>query len=160
MFLRFLVVLAAVLPAIANEGARKDPEALANEARKAAADLRKEAEHFKIRAEKDGRTLTSDEEKYLSYTLEEADLLGRSGEAWEKNQMRMAEKFREKAAEFCRKRGEMAAKLKLWDDACAPASDEKAKPSTTADKVAEIEKQQAELEAQKKALLETEAGGR
>lgn len=158
-----LVVLA--LPALAEDWTKKDPEALAKEARKISADLRKEAEYLQTSAFKEGRALSADENKYVTYTLEEADLLQKSYEAWDKNQKRMAEKFREKAGEFCHKRGEMAAKLKLWDEKpAAPEGKkhepEKKKESDHAAKLAEIEKQQAELEKKKKELQEAPGAGR
>jgi hypothetical protein len=157
----FLALCILSLPALAEDWTKKDPEALAKEARKISADLRKEAEYFESSAHKEGRTLTADEKKYLTYTIEEATLLEKSYEAWDKNQKRMAEKFREKAGEFCHKRGEMAAKLKLWEEKEKPAAPqaEKKKDSDTAAKLAEIEKQQAELEKKKKDLQEAQAAG-
>lgn len=158
----FLALLTLALPALAEDWTKKDPESLAKEARKIAADLRKEAEYFQTSAFKEGRALSADENKYVTYTLEEADLLQKSYEAWDKNQKRMAEKFREKAGEFCHKRGEMAAKLKLWEE--KPAEGKKKEPgkkeTETAAKLAEIEKQQAELEKKKKELQEAQAVGR
>lgn len=156
----FLALCLLALPALAEDWTKKDPEALAKEARKIAADLRKEAEYFETSAHKEGRTLTADEKKYLTYTIEEAALLEKSYEAWDKNQKRMAEKFREKAGEFCQKRGEMAAKLKLWEEKPAAPEAEKKKDSDTAAKLAEIEKQQAELEKKKKELQDAQAAGR
>jgi hypothetical protein len=149
-----LLTLAFATPLLAEDWTKKDPASLAKEAKKIAADLRKEAEYFQSSTMKTGRALTSDEQKYLNYTLEEAELLEKSYEAWDKNQIRMADKHREKAAEFCQKRGEMATKLKLWEKKEeAPAADKK--PPGDADKaskIAEIERQQAELERKKKEL--------
>jgi hypothetical protein len=150
----FLVLtFALAAPLLANDWIKKDSEALAKEARKIAADLRKEAEYFQASATKAGRSLTADEQKYVSYTIEEAELLEKSHEAWDKNQKRMADRYREKAAEVCQKRGAMAQKLKLWEkkpEAEVPAD---RKPDNAA-RIAEIERQQAELERQKKELLE------
>jgi hypothetical protein len=161
----FLALLAFALPALAEDWTKKDPAALAKETRKLAADLRKEAEYFQTTAFKAGRALSADEQKYVTYTLEEAELLQKSYEAWDKNQKRMAEKFREKAGEFCHKRGEMATKLKLWEEKpAAPAEGKKKEPekkgSETAAKLAELEKQQAELDKKKKELQEAQAAGR
>lgn len=156
----FFALCTLALPALAEDWTKKDPEALAKEARKISADLRKEAEYFETSAHKAGRTLSADEKKYLTYTLEEAALLEKSYEAWDKNQKRMAEKLREKAGEFCHKRGEMAAKLKLWEEKPPAPEPEKKKDSDTAAKLAEIQKQQAELEKKKKELQEAQAAGR
>jgi hypothetical protein len=148
-----LLTLAFATPLLAEDWTKKSPEALAAEARKLSAELRKEAEYLQSSATKAGRSLSADEQKYVSYTIEEAELLEKSLEAWDKNQKRMADKYREKAGELCHKRGEMAAKLKLWEkkpEDQGPVATEK-KPDHAA-KIAEIERQQAELERKKKEL--------
>ncbi len=158
----FLVLLALALPALAEDWTKKDPEAIAKEARKIAADLRKEADYLQTRAFQEGRALSADEKKYVTYTLEEADLLQKSYEAWDKNQKRMAEKFREKASEFCHKRGEMAGRLKLWEEKKPSLDDKKGGDKTQSEKaakLAEIENQQAELERKKKELQESPSTG-
>jgi hypothetical protein len=148
-----LIALAFAAPALAEDWMKKNPEQLAAEARKIAADLRKEAHHLQTGATQAGRSLTADEQKYVSYTIEEAELLEKSFEAWDKNQKRMADKFREKAGEICQKRGALAHKLKLWDKKPeGPFAGEKKPGSDNAAKIAEIERQQAELERKKKEL--------
>lgn len=152
-----LLSFALAAPLLAEDWTKKDPASLAKEAKKIAADLRKEAEYFHSSTTKSGRALTADEQKYLNYTIEEAELLERSYEAWDKKQIRMADKHREKAAEFCQKRGEMAAKLKLWEKKDEEPVAEKKPPgdankSDKAAQIAEIERQQAELERKKKEL--------
>jgi len=152
-----LLSFALATPILADDWTKKDPASLAKESKKIAADLRKEAEYFHSNATKSGRALTADEQKYLNYTLEEAALLERSYEAWDKKQMRMADKHREKAAEFCQKRSEMATKLKLWEKKDEEPIAEKKPPgdgnqSDKAAQIAEIERQQAELERKKKEL--------
>ncbi len=162
MFPRLLPLTALVLialPAVAEDWTKKDPALLAKEARKSVIQLRQEAIHFETSAQKEGRTLSADEKKYLTLTVEEAALLEKSCEAWEKNQIRMAEKYRENAGEACHKRGELAAKLKLWEKKpCPPAPDKQAAPKASADnaaKLAEIERQQAELDKKKKELQQS-----
>jgi|GEM_PF-2040087 len=160
----FIALVLMVLPAVAEDWTKKDPAALAKEARKTAAQLRQEAAYFESSAQKEGRTLSADEKKYLAFTVEEAGLLEKSFEAWDKNQVRLAEKIREKAVEACQKRGELATKLKLWEEKPAAAMAEKKAaqkaPSENASKLAEIERQQAELEKKKKALEQEQAAGR
>lgn len=152
-----LLSFAFAAPILAEDWMKKDPASLAKEAKKIAADLRKEAEYFQTSTIKAGRALTADEQKYVAYTLEEAELLEKSHEAWDKNQIRMADKHRQKAAEFCQKRSEMATKLKLWEKKDeAPMADKKPQADSgkadKAAKIAEIERQQAELERKKKEL--------
>lgn len=151
-----LLTMAIVPPALAEDWMQKNPEQAAAETRKIAADLRKEAHHLQADAAQAGRSLTAEEQKYVSYTVEEAELLEKSFEAWEKNQKRMAEKFRQKASEICQKRGDLAQKLKLWEKKPEPqfAGEKKPGAPDNAAKIAEIERQQAELERQKKELLQ------
>ncbi|MFZ4682863.1 MAG: hypothetical protein ACOYMS_10190 [Terrimicrobiaceae bacterium] len=159
-----IALLLIASPAKAEDWAKKDPEILAKEARKSATQLRQEAAYFESSAQKEGRTLSSDEKKYLTLTHEEAGLLEKSFEAWDKNQFRMAEKFRERAGEACQKRGELAAKLKLWEEKPAAAVEKKpAAPEASSEKaakLAEIERQQAELDKKKKELELEQAAGR
>ena len=159
-----IVLALTTLPAGAEDWAKKDSQVLAKEALKTATQLRQEAAYFESRAQKEGRTLSSDEKKYLTFTQEEAGLLEKSFEAWDKNQLRMAEKLREKAGEACQKRGELAAKLKLWEENPAAAVETKpAAPEASSEnsaKLAEIERQQAELEKKKKEIEREKAAGR
>ena len=159
-----IVFALTTLPAGAEDWAKKDSQVLAKEALKTATQLRQEAAYFESRAQKEGRTLSSDEKKYLTFTQEEAGLLEKSFEAWDKNQLRMAEKLREKAGEACQKRGELAAKLKLWEENPAAAVEKKpAAPEASSEnsaKLAEIERQQAELEKKKKEIEREQAAGR
>jgi hypothetical protein len=148
--------MAFATPVVADDWMKKNPEQVAAETRKFAADLRKEAHYLQANATQAGRSLTAEEQRYVSYTIEEAELLERSSEAWEKNQKRMAEKYRQKAGEICQKRGDLAQKLKLWEKKPEPhiTEEKKSDASDHAAKIAEIERQQAELERQKKELLE------
>lgn len=159
-----IIVALTTLPAVAEDWAKRDPQVLAKEALKTATQLRQEAAYFESSAQKEGRTLSADEKKYLAFTQEEAGLLEKTYDAWDKNQVRMAEKLREKAAEACLKRGELAAKLKLWEEKPAAAVEKKpAAPkasSENAAKLAEIERQQAELEKKKKEIELEQAAGR
>jgi len=160
----FVALVLMALPAVAGDWTKKDSATLDREARKTAVQLRQEAAYFESSARKEGRTLSADEKKYLALTLEEVALLEKSCEAWDKNQKRLAENIREKAGEACQKRGELATKLKLWEKKPAAAMEDKKAapkaPSENASKLAEIERQQAELEKKKKALEQEQATGR
>jgi hypothetical protein len=116
-FLRLLVLpLALILStSLQAEQPGKDPDPVASELRKNITDLRKDAHYRQSAATEAGRSLGADEQKYVSYTLSEAEMLEKCLEAWEKNQKRLAEKYRFKAGEFCQKRGEVAQKLGLWE---------------------------------------------
>jgi uncharacterized protein YifE (UPF0438 family) len=151
-----------MFPAFGGDWAQKEPAVLAKEAKEVSQNLRREAQQFQERAIKEARTLSADEKKYLELTLAEADAAEKAAAAWEKNQKRMAEKHREKAMELCGKRGELAGKLKLWDappgpkpppgDKPKPFAPPPGEPKDKAAKLAEIERQQAELDRKKKEL--------
>jgi hypothetical protein len=93
-FLRLLVLpLALILSApLQAEHPEKDPDPVAAELRKNITDLRKDAHYRQSTATDAGRSLTPEEQKYVTYTLSEADMLEKCLEAWEKNQKRLAEK--------------------------------------------------------------------
>jgi len=159
--MKILLALTLVIgiPAIslAGDWAQKDPAALAAEARKTSLELKKEASEFMARAMAENRKLSAEEAKYVELAGDESLALEKSAEAWGKNQKRLAVKYREDAMEICKKRGPLAEKVyscKTEEKAGKEMSG--AKPvaqDIKAQKLAEIERQQAELEAKKKALL-------
>lgn len=107
-----LLTVLLMLPASAYDWKDQDPAAQIAKAKKFAAQLREEVHHLEKKAAKTGKTLSDDEKKYVSLTLAEAEQLEKSVEAFGKNQKRKAENFREKAMEFCKKRGALSEKIK------------------------------------------------
>jgi len=147
-----LVACLFALPVLAGD-VKKDPEVQARENLKMAKSMMDEAKFM----EKAALQLEGAEAKtvseYAKVTAEEAEWLAKSSEAYSKNQIRLAERFQRKASECCEQRGKMLGKIdalrpKMKGEACEE------KPATSADQLAEIERKQAELEQEKKALLE------
>lgn len=176
---------------LAGDPMKMDPEMMVKESRKIASQIRKDTQYLVEQASKEGRALSADEKKFLALSVEEADLLEKSVDAWDKNQKRMSEKYREKAMEICQKKGELAGKVKSsqtnaeggWKPGQpppqggsfqggppkgpppqggpqggppqGPPGQKPGAPSVPPDKaakLAEIERQQAELEKKKKEI--------
>ena len=173
--LRLLLAAILLAPAISSaEGWNKDPEQLAAEAKKMAAQLKSHADELEAKAISEGKSLTGDIKKYVALTRDEALNAEKAAAAWTKNQKRLAEKYAEKVSELCRERGPLAEKVFAGSDKkcedtdkgkCDPAAKEdsakadkyeKPAKSDKAAELAEIERKQAELDAKKKALLTEE----
>lgn len=108
-----LFLFCVVLPMVsfANDWVKKAPEELASEARKVSVDLKKQAVDLEAKAIKEERKLTADEKKFIELTREESLALEKSASAFEKNQKRLAENYRDKAMAICKVRGPLAEKL-------------------------------------------------
>lgn len=139
--------------------APKDPDQAAVENIKQAKAMYEEAKNhadYAAKCEKEDADILS---KFAQMTFEEAEWLQRSGEAFEKKQIRLAERYQQKAQELCEKRGKLGDKIaaiyqKKCDkpDSASPAS-KKDEAQSKADRLAEIEKKEAELAAEKKLIL-------
>ncbi len=156
----FLFCLVIPIVSFANDWVKKAPEELAAEARKLSLDLKKQAVDMEAQAIKEERKLTADEKKYVELTHEESLALEKSASAFEKKQKRLAENYRDKAMEICKIRGPLAEKVfakdkqpKTAGEKTSAKSNEKDSKDSNSAKLAEIERQQAELDAKKKALL-------
>jgi uncharacterized protein YifE (UPF0438 family) len=154
------LALVILLPTfcLAGDWEQKDSKTLAAESSKMAMELKKQALDLEARALAEERKLSADEKKFVELTHEESLALEKAAGAWEKNQKRLAEKFRKEAYELCEKRGPLAEKVyaqhkKPVKEGPHEKKSEPKPEDLKAKKLAEIEKQQAELEAKKKALL-------
>ena len=139
--------------AMAGEVPVKDTGPLEAEARKLATELNSEASELEKSAIASGTKLTEEMKAYIDITRKEAMWAGKCAEAWSKNQKRLAENYAEKARELCGKRGPMAEKLYASDKQKPAEKVEKSEKAEKSGELAEIERQQAALEAKKQQLL-------
>lgn len=155
-----LPVLISMLaaPLLAGDFEKKDPKVVAAENLKMAKSMKEEAAFMEKEAQKlqgDDAAIVKD---YAKFTAEEAEWLFKSSEAYGKNQFRLGERHQQKAAEYCEKRGKLLKKLEEIRPKFK-ADDKGQNSPTNVEKLAEIERKQAELEAEKKKLLEKNSGG-
>lgn len=139
--------------------APKDPDQAASENLKQARQMYEEAKSHAELAAKCAKEDADVLSKFAQMTFEEAEWLQRSGEAYEKKQIRLAERYLQKARELCEKRGKLGDKIAaIYQKECdkssaATASKKKDEAQAKAERLAEIEKKEAELAAEKKLLL-------
>jgi len=158
--MRQIILLMALLGAVAVQAGnyeKKSPDQLASENLKAAKQMFEEAKNLEQAAANASGEDAAVLQNFAKLTMEEAQWLQKGGEAFEKNQIRLGERHLEKAREYCEKRGKLSDKItKIFEKDCEAKTTKKEGPSK-ADKLAELEKKQAELEAEKKKLLADEA---
>jgi len=104
----FLLILLIPVFALAGD---KDPKVLAKEAAQSAKKFFTEAKEVSERAMKASKEEAADLNKYAELTQREGENLLKASEAWENNQLRLADRHAKKASEFCKKRGEMFEKI-------------------------------------------------
>lgn len=154
--MRHIILLMAffgVATVQAWDNVKKSPDEMATENLKAAKQMFEEAKKLEQLAATSSGADAALLNDYAKLTMEEGQWLQKSGEAYGKNQIRLGERHQEKAREFCDKRGKLSEKVgKIWEKSCDPKTVQKTEP-TKADKLAELEKKQAELDAEKKKLL-------
>lgn len=150
------------LPLLAEDWVKKDPDVQARENLKSAKSMKDEAKFMASAAlkleGKDAKVVKD----YAEATADEADWLEKSAIAYAKNQLRLAERAERKAAEYCEKRGKMLGEI----DKLRPKLETKCDPDekkskcdsdetkTKEDRLKELNQKQAELEAEKKKLIE------
>lgn len=137
----------------AGDYVKKDADQMAAQNLKQAKQMFEEAKHHSTHASQCSAEDAAVMNKFAQLTLEEAELLQKSGEAFEKKQVRLGERYQEKARELCDKRGKLVDKVSAIYQKDCDKQEAKAKPHAKEDKLAEIEKKEAELAAEKKRLL-------
>jgi len=139
--------------------APRDPDQAASENLKQAKQMYEEAKNHAEQAAKCAKEDADILSKYAQMTFEEAEWLQRSGEAYEKKQIRLAERYLQKARELCEKRGKLGDKIAaIYQKECDKPSPDAAPQKKDdahgkAERLAEIEKKEAELAAEKKLIL-------
>lgn len=189
--LLFALLFAAPLVAGDFEKKRPAPE-LAAENLKNAQNMQNEANWLDEQAATASPADAATLKEFSKLTREEAGWLKKSGEAYEKNQIRLGEKYQQNAMEYCEKRGKMGPKMEQihhklkkqehlkkeewaqkehdqkkadhakkddWSQKPDHAKKDHPKPDSSdaelkQKKLAELERKQAELEAEKKKLLQ------
>jgi len=151
-----LSVLLCVAQVQAGDYKKKDADQLASENLSQAKNMFEEAKHHQARAAASSPEDAEVLNKFAQLTFEEAEWLQKSGEAFEKKQIRLGERYQEKARELCDKRGKLSEKITaIYKKDCADktAKSEKDTGTSQENKIAEIEKKEAQLAAEKKRLL-------
>jgi len=155
---KFLPIVFAflTLPLLAEDWEKKDPEAKARENHKLAKSLMEEARFMDSAAIKLEDKEAKIVKTYAEATANEAEWLEKSAVAYTKKQVRLAERAQRKAAEYCEKRGKMLGEIeeirpKLKGNTESKGSKEKL------GRLDEINRKQADLEAEKKKLIEQSA---
>lgn len=90
----------------------RDPGEMAKESAKMANAFQEEAKMWMEKAAKAEKPLSSDMLKLADWARSEADELKKASEAWENRQIRLADRFHKKAAEYCEKRGKLFERIK------------------------------------------------
>lgn len=139
------------LTAIAGDPKPQDSTTL----RKMAAQLAEEAKALETTLSENA---SAKARKFIDWTKEESELLKRSAEALDKNQRRLADRFEEKARDLCGKRGPLAEEVHQEAKiASTKVKTNEKKGSGLESKWTDLERRQAELDAEKKKLLEETA---
>jgi hypothetical protein len=123
------LVVGFSVPLLANKAEKQDPDQMAKASHKMSASFLKEPESLEAHAAtltgKDAAAVT----KFAKMTRDEGEALAKAAEAWDKNQIRLAERHMKDASELCSARGKLSEDIQKIMKTSSPKKGDTCEPA-------------------------------